>query len=539
MRFAAFTLLLVSLVSGQNLDQGWTKDIAHRFWYLDQGSRLLPYSWFLNLECPKSPAAACPDRTRFITGLERYGFVTGVRMPDLNADGLPIGFARDDDSERGAWVGLTCAACHSTQMDFPGVGKIFIEGAPNMLDNDKFYADVVAAVNETLEDKERLARFSAAVKGGPDLESQMRAVAALLNKRKRINTPDVAAGFGRVDAFGQIFNQVTVMAMGNAEETAPAPNAPASYPFLWDIAQHKAVQWNGSAPNLGELGTGSMLRNVGEVIGVFGEVKVVPASGLGLPRYPSSVRTDNLKQIEAWIANLHSPVWPGPIDKSRLASGRRAYEKAKCGSCHAVIDRIARKYPLPVTMTPLSDVGTDPRLIDNIRLRYAYSSALQGKKTLVDARDPLSRFGEVVPARDLAVHVTMGAYLGKEAPATSLKIVDQFIKDSARSLADGPAPPASYKARPLNGIWATAPYLHNGSVPNLTELLNRPEERMTEFCIGNSRFDPVNVGYDTSCEGRSFRLDTRIPGNRNIGHNYGTDLSADEKRDLVEYLKSL
>jgi hypothetical protein len=133
----------------------------------------------------------------------------------------------------------------------------------------------------------------------------------------------------------------------------------------------------------------------------------------------------------------------------------------------------------------------------------------------------------------------MGAYLGKEAPATSLKIVDQFIKDSARSLADGPTPPASYKARPLNGIWATAPYLHNGSVPNLTELLNRPEERMTEFCIGNNRFDAVNVGYDTSCEGRSFRLDTRIPGNRNIGHNYGTDLSADEKRDLVEYLKSL
>jgi hypothetical protein len=190
-------------------------------------------------------------------------------------------------------------------------------------------------------------------------------------------------------------------------------------------------------------------------------------------------------------------------------------------------------------MTPLSDVGTDPRLIDNIRLRYAYSSALQGRKTLVDARDPLSRFGEVVPAKDLAVHVTMGAYLGKEAPTTSLKIVDQFIKDSARSLAEGPAPPASYKARPLNGIWATAPYLHNGSVPNLTELLKRPEERMTEFCIGNSRFDPVNVGYDTSCEGRSFRLDTRIPGNRNIGHNYGTDLSADEKRDLVEYLKSL
>jgi hypothetical protein len=204
-----------------------------------------------------------------------------------------------------------------------------------------------------------------------------------------------------------------------------------------------------------------------------------------------------------------------------------------------VIDRMARKYPLPVTMTPLDEVGTDPRLIDNVRLRYGYSLALNGRKTLTDARSPLKKFDEITPASDVGVHITMGAYLSKQAPANALKIVDNFVKDSSRSLREGPAAPSAYKARPLNGIWATAPFLHNGSVPNLTELLKTPEQRVTTFCVGNSRYDPVNVGYETACEGRHFLVDTRLSGNRNIGHNYGTDLSDAEKLALIEYLKSL
>ena len=94
------------------------------------------------------------------------------------------------------------------------------------------------------------------------------------------------------------------------------------------------------------------------------------------------------------------------MDQSRVAAGKVAYEKARCGSCHAVIDRMARKYPLPVTMTPLDEVGTDPRLIDNVRLRYGYSLALNGRKTLTDARSPLKKFDEITPASDVGVHIS-------------------------------------------------------------------------------------------------------------------------------------
>ncbi|WP_255377181.1 di-heme-cytochrome C peroxidase [Cellvibrio sp. PSBB006] len=100
-----------------------------------------------------------------------------------------------------------------------------------------------------------------------------------------------------------------------------------------------------------------------------------------------------------------------------------------------------------------------------------------------------------------------------------------------------------YKARPLNGIWATAPYLHNGSVPNLWELLQKPEKRVVRFWVGSRKFDPVNVGFVTTEGLNEFQVLTPAgaiqAGNSNRGHEAGTDLSDDEKRQLIEYMKTL
>ncbi len=104
-----------------------------------------------------------------------------------------------------------------------------------------------------------------------------------------------------------------------------------------------------------------------------------------------------------------------------------------------------------------------------------------------------------------------------------------------------------YKARPLDGIWATAPYLHNGSVPNLDELLQPAAKRSTSFSIGVRTFDPVRVGYLTNVAVfPKFNVKdangNSIVGNTNAGHEgdeYGTNLSAEERGQLIEYLKSL
>jgi hypothetical protein len=113
---------------------------------------------------------------------------------------------------------------------------------------------------------------------------------------------------------------------------------------------------------------------------------------------------------------------------------------------------------------------------------------------------------------------------------------------------DGVQAVLKYKARPLNGIWATPPYLHNGSVPNLYALLSPVAERPKKFYLGNREYDPVNVGYRTEELAGAFEFDTSICGNLNTGHEFsdekkpgviGRALTPEERRALIEFLKSL
>lgn len=99
-----------------------------------------------------------------------------------------------------------------------------------------------------------------------------------------------------------------------------------------------------------------------------------------------------------------------------------------------------------------------------------------------------------------------------------------------------------YANTPLDGIWARAPYLHNGAVPTLWDLLQLPEKRPAQFFKGYEVYDPTNGGFVTSgpeAEKVGFLLKTSVSGNSNQGHLYGTSLTDAEKRDLLEFLKTL
>jgi hypothetical protein len=107
----------------------------------------------------------------------------------------------------------------------------------------------------------------------------------------------------------------------------------------------------------------------------------------------------------------------------------------------------------------------------------------------------------------------------------------------------------AYRARPLNGIWATAPFLHNGSVPSLYQLLLPAERRDTVFYTGSRQFEPRNVGFATTAFQGGFRFDTSLPGNWNRGHEFrnaprgrgviGPELTDAERWEIIEYLKML
>lgn len=497
------------------LDQGWSAQLSREFWHEDQGSMMMPLDWFLQLRTKDGAKSLS-------SALEQFGFI-----PDPSGNQLPIGFAVHRDGPTGRqWVGLTCAACHTGRIQY-GSHVMIIEGAPSMLDFDSFFGAVVEAMDGHTPGSEDAAQYA-------DLKRKLRA-------RLNVNKTSVHGGYGRVDAFGQIFNDIAVNVLNNGDSAAVSPNAPASYPFLWDIAQHKRVQWNGSAPNLGVGGDGSMMRNIGEVIGVFGQVSV-PDKFSGMPKFQASADLPKLRMIESWIARLHSPQWPSSVfpalRPAMVSSGMRVY-KSECERCHALLANTrAVPVPVPTSLIDVNEVRTDRKLLDNFNKFTTNSRQLQGHLTLLNPRKIWTTFKPTDSLALITAYVTAGVLNAQDPHGT------HRLRDGIALFWEGTPDMNAYKARPLDGIWATAPYLHNGSIPNLDELLKAPKDRAPVFCVGAAEFDPGIVGYPVprdaaaSC-GTQFKFDTSLPGNRNIGHDYGTRLSGDDKQALIEFLKSL
>ncbi|MBV9405802.1 MAG: hypothetical protein JO211_10690, partial [Acidobacteriaceae bacterium] len=192
MKLAPF--VLASLLSAAPLSAGDSKQnwqFAKQFWTLDQGSKIMPWNWFMHLEKADGTGLLKDDLTRF-------GFIPGT----VAETGLPIGLAKHQEGAV-AWVGVTCAACH-TGMWKVGTDTVQIEGGPSMLDPDSFAAAVLASLKKTAEDPETFARFSQVTQATRDDVANLRDRA---EQRVRINAHPVPAGFGRVDAFGTVFNQ--------------------------------------------------------------------------------------------------------------------------------------------------------------------------------------------------------------------------------------------------------------------------------------------------------------------------------------------
>src|SRR5690606_4474175 len=126
-------------------------------------------------------------------------------------------------------------------------------------------------------------------------------------------------------------------------------------------------------------------------------------------------------------------------------------------------------------------------------------------------------------------------------PPETEALRDAFIAPTVSK--ESQEPTYAYESRVLEGIWAAAPYLHNGSVPTLAELLKPAAERVSSFKVGPA-YDIVNIGIAAEQIRFDYTLQTtdcsdRNSGNSRCGHEFGTTLSPDEKKALLEYLKTL
>jgi mono/diheme cytochrome c family protein len=211
------------------------------------------------------------------------------------------------------------------------------------------------------------------------------------------------------------------------------------------------------------------------------------SAALGAGATEDSLDEASLARIRDWIFDVKPPLqFPADkIDQTQLQAGQAIYQQ-RCATCHEFgAARIGQT-------TPLAEIGTDPER------HNSFTPELSDKMN------------------------TFGMY--------------KSWRFSHFRVSDG------YANMPLDGLWLRAPYLHNGSVPTLHDLLEPPDRRPTVFYRGYDVYDFANVGFVSNgpeAERTGFRYDTSVPGNNNGGHVYGTDLSPAEKAALLEFLKTL
>jgi hypothetical protein len=531
------------------LEQNWTPEERREFYYTSQGSQVLPYDWFLVLEQAGSRSLVRDD-----ANLRKFGYLIEAKDARWNPDGLPAGFVKDVGRDRG-WLGFSCAACHTSQIDYRGV-SYRIDGGGALGDVRGFLVQLAEALKATRDQEDKFLRFAAKVLGAKDAPTERETLKAqlteVINQREGYNARNFPADapplHGRVDALGAILNEVfhhivRPPVASNTANTAPA-TAPVSYPVLWDTPQHDYVQWNGAVRN---AGLGSLGRNVGEVLGVFGKFEVDdPPSVLG---YRSTVRVRNLLRLEESVKKLWSPQWPealGAIDPALRDAGRAAFVKAKCNECHQDIDRTDRFRRVEAQMRA---VGTEALTAANFAKRVGETGVLEGAYLKVVGSKLLgsATFAATAGGDDVLSHLVIGTILRSpyQAPEDELTRIDYKRKRTLMITATA-VKGGVYKGRPLNGVWASAPYLHNGSVPTLFDLLQPAVKRPKSFRVGSREFDPEKVGFRTDDPDLpSFQARTEdgriVPGNSNEGHEFGVDgvLDDAERRALLEYLKSL
>lgn len=556
--------------------QQWSDEQRQTYYYTPQGTTVkgLRYDWFNALEMPFGT-----EKFARLDYLARFGFLTDPKQQasTLNPGNLPVGFTRHQDSESGEhFLDISCAACHTGELRYQGQA-VRIDGGAALhslastvptLRGGGFGQALGMSMAFTYYNPLKFRRFAQQVLGDqyPQGRDQLREefkqvldrlLATAFNDWHRGLYP-TEEGFGRTDAFGRIAN--TVFGDDLDESNYRIADAPVSYPHLWDIWKFDWVQWNGSAMQ-------PMARNVGEALGVGASLHLLDEHGKGVAeadRYASSVRLHDLYTLEETLKRLQPPKWPetifGKVDLPLASRGKALYTE-NCAYCHAPDpkprdERLApsRDPEWKMRVVPVSIVGTDPTTANNIADHRFDISRLGWTKAELSKLD-VRLYGASLDDVDFKSISSAKALAYITAYVENRAYQDAGIGPRQRKEMDGYGLPIGvqekrgYKARPLDGIWATPPFLHNGSVPNLFELLSPAYERQAQFWVGNFEYDPVRVGYRSEEFKGGFLLDTRVTGNGNGGHEFrdgcrqegviGRALSPDERLALIEYLKVL
>jgi mono/diheme cytochrome c family protein len=440
---------------------------------------------------------------------------------------------------------LTCAACHTGQVQYNGK-QIRIEGgAANRFDLIAWLRSLSAALDATRTDPARFQQMLERVRSrGPVDEADLRQLLerdgadlrAIVTNQIVVPSPP---GPGRLDALNEIWNMLAAIRTNIPENTFPnlSPTKP---PFLWNAPQSAWVQWRGVIDN-------PFPRNFGQAVGVFAKYDLRSAS----PTFETTVDVHGIVAVERLLRRLAPPKWPeeilGQLDQAKVKQGAQLYTE-NCAECHTTYPyrwgaaaKEGKRF-IENAIVPLPIIGTESQfrgpVVEPLPTALTrHLAPLFGGREVVPGAEFLAFFQRAMVGRAI-----------KEGGFTAEELVEMngFVNFGDEPLSKPPAV-FSYKAGPRDGVWATGPFLHNGSVPNLYELLLPAAQRSKTFYVGRE-FDPVKVGGDTSGKSGGYLFDTSLVGNSNVGHSFehgsgpgiiGRELTDAERYAIIEYIKSI
>jgi hypothetical protein len=536
---------------------GLSENERTTFYHLSEGGELYPVDWLLALEIESTASDGTLQVRPFLENIERYGLLSDPKSVG-NPDGLPVGVSLAKGKLEGVeMIGLNCTACHVGQVQYQG-HAVRIDGLGNMALINAFLKDLAAETEKTIESPQRLARFWDRVHAAraqrrargsetdvvADDERLVRRIVGMftenrglleaklnvlrcvptLNRSLALSTQE---GYGRLDAFGIGRDEL----FGCINNNSMPADAPVSLPHIWGMEHTGWLQWGANTNSV-------MERNIGQALGVG--ATFVPGT------FSSTLRIDNLHRMEQFAYRLTPPDWPAsfpPVDVAKATLGKALFVQ-HCVECHQTFttDGVMRTYKL----FPVSVTGTDPMTALNFELPVKQAD------------------GTVRPfpyaALDLITNIKLKAY--EEAGYTPAEIATLEERDVRKGpqwdptfrapLLDSAKYPdtvgrAVYRAKTLVGIWATGPFLHNGSVPTIYDLLLKAADRPVTFQTGTREYDPVKLGIQTDATKATlapgqtpFTFDTRLPGNWNSGHEWDfySTLKDDQRYAIIEFLKT-
>ncbi|MFO1058190.1 MAG: di-heme-cytochrome C peroxidase [Dongiaceae bacterium] len=417
------------------------------------------------------------------------------------------------------------------------------------------------------------------------LDARLELMAVIRLAKEHRDPQHPTSGFGRLDAFdgtrnflftrlrkadgpdGFQVNAANMVRLDAAVKFPPlwsrkeaAPDAveayreqPGRFPPVWGFKDYDWVEWT--------INTNTVMeRNVTETLGAGATVVLDPGRSGSL--FDSSIPIGNMHDLE-WLAYyIDPPRWPAEVFgaiKPELAAAGKAIFQGRCAGCHEYgADRRTPNGLIRLRGLRPEEVGTDPTVALRISCPIPDTGALAIAPTaFTAAQAQLLKGCTGVPADGAAfsgnsfartVQAAVDGIKQKAYAAAGIDAARQHaMEDLERrgrviwrdTLLDTQPPYGPYAPRPLYGIWAAAPYLHNGSVPTLHDLLLPPDQRPETFPLGARVYDPVKLGFaSVPCTQQDCVVDTKRTGDGHGGHLWGTDLAEPDRMALLEYLKT-